>query len=177
MDCCFKPGLDALLMRAPTDCRCFARCARDAYRSSCSLRSRIPTRSADVVSYLGLDGVVHQENVLWHPKLGIHMSPYEAAGHTLFEWLPILEEALDPFPAVALVLSSTWCIRPGYNATLKRFPPSLRSRFIGGTYHKRVHGVAPWNQSMFCGTPRGVQIQEDAQRALSGQLQRCHAAL
>lgn len=117
--------------------------------------------SADVVLYLDLDGVVHHEKVLWHPGKGIYLSPYEAAGHALFEWLPI---ALESYPAVALVLSSTWCIRPGYSTTLKRFPASLRSRFIGGTHHKRVHGVDPWNQAMFRGTPRGVQIQEDTQR-------------
>jgi hypothetical protein len=105
-------------------------------------------RSADVVLYLDLDGVVHHEKVLWHPRKGIYMSPsYEAAGHSLFEWVPILESVLEPYPSVALVLSSTWCIRPGYSATLKRLPASLRARFIGGTYHKRVHGVDPWNLS------------------------------
>ena len=121
-------------------------------------------RSADVVLYLDLDGVVHHEKVLWHPRKGIYMSPYEAAGHSLFEWVPILESVLQPHPAVALVLSSTWCIRPGYSATLKRLPASLRARFIGGTYHRRVHGVDPWNLSMFRTTPRGVRVQEDAQR-------------
>ena len=121
-------------------------------------------RSADVVLYLDLDGVVHHEQVLWHPRKGIYMSPYEAAGHSLFEWSPILESVLQPYPAVALVLSSTWCIRPGYSATLKRLPASLRARFIGGTYHRRVHGLDPWNLSMFRTTPRGVHVQEDAQR-------------
>ncbi|WP_366518953.1 HAD domain-containing protein [Acidovorax sp.] len=121
-------------------------------------------RSADVVLYLDLDGVVHHEKVLWHPRKGIYMSPYEAAGHSLFEWIPILESVLQPHPAVALVLSSTWCIRPGYSATLKRLPATLSARFIGGTYHKRVHGVDPWNLTMFRTTPRGVQVQEDAQR-------------
>ena len=53
---------------------------------------------------------------------------------------------------------------PGVQRHVKRLPTSLRSRFIGGTYHKVVHGVDPWNQSMFRGTPRGVQIQQDAQR-------------
>lgn len=43
-------------------------------------------RSADVVLYLDLDGVVHHEKALWHPRKGIYMSPYEAAGHSLFEW-------------------------------------------------------------------------------------------
>ena len=92
-------------------------------------------RSADVVLYLDLDGVVHHEKVLWHPRKGIHMSPYEAAGHSLFEWISVLESVLEPYPAVALVLSSTWCIRPGYSATLKRLPASLRARFI---FHQRV---------------------------------------
>lgn len=121
-------------------------------------------RSADVVLYLDLDGVVHHEKVLWHPRKGIYMSPYEAARHALFEWIPILESALEPYPAVALVLSSSWCIRPGYSATLKRLPLSIRSRFIGGTYHRRVHGIDPWNLSMYRAMPRGVQIQEDALR-------------
>ena len=121
-------------------------------------------RSADVVLYLDLDGVVHHEQVLWHPHKGIYMSPYEAPGRSLFEWVPILEAALDPYPSVALVLSSTWCIRPGYSATLKRLPLSLRSRFIGGTYHKRVHGADPWNLAMFRGMPRGEQVLEDAMR-------------
>jgi hypothetical protein len=121
-------------------------------------------RSADVVLYLDLDGVVHHEQVLWHPHKGIYMSPYEAPGRSLFEWVPILEAALDPYPSVALVLSSTWCIRPGYSATLKRLPLSLRSRFIGGTYHKRVHGADPWNLAMFRGMPRGEQVLEDALR-------------
>ena len=47
-------------------------------------------RSGEVVLYLDHDGVVHHEKVLWHPGKGIYMSPYEAAGRTLFEWLPIL---------------------------------------------------------------------------------------
>ena len=121
-------------------------------------------RSADVVLYLDLDGVVHHEKVLWHPRKGIHMSPYEAAGHSLFEWISVLESVLEPYPAVALVLSSTWCIRPGYSATRKRLPASLSARFIGGTYHGRVHGLDPWNLSMFRTTPRGVQVQEDTLR-------------
>ncbi|WP_312304550.1 MULTISPECIES: HAD domain-containing protein [Comamonadaceae] len=90
-------------------------------------------RSADVILYLDLDGVVHHEKVLWHPRKGIYMSPFEAPSHALFEWLPILEEELASYPSVALVLSSTWCIQPGYAKTLQRMPEQLRTRFIGGT--------------------------------------------
>jgi len=63
--------------------------------------------------YLDLDGVVHDEAVLWHPRKGIYMSPYQPADHALFDWLLHLEEVLSPFPAIALVLNSTWCIWPG----------------------------------------------------------------
>ncbi len=121
-------------------------------------------RCAEVVLYLDLDGVIHHEAVLWHPRRGIYMSPLGAVGRTLFEWVPILEEELAPYPSVALVLSSTWCIRPGYTHTLKRLPESLRARFIGGTYHKRVHGADPWNLASFRSTPRGMQILADVQR-------------
>lgn len=121
-------------------------------------------RSADVILYLDLDGVVHHEKVLWHPRRGIYMSPYQASGHVLFEWLPILEEELASHPSVALVLSSTWCIRPGYAKTLQHLPEKLRSRFIGGTYHKRVHGADPWSLASFRSTPRGMQVLADVQR-------------
>lgn len=92
------------------------------------------------------------------------MSPNEAAGHTLFEWVPHLEDALAPFPHVALVLSSTWCIKPGFGKTIKKFPASLRSRFIGGTFHKGAHGADPWLIESFRSTPRGQQIWADVQR-------------
>ncbi|QPS06911.1 hypothetical protein I6G66_21750 [Delftia acidovorans] len=121
-------------------------------------------RSADVVLYLDLDGVVHHEAVLWHPRCGIYMSPYQATGHSLFEWLPILQEELAPYPQVSLVLSSTWCIRPGYAKTLQRLPEQLRTRFIGGTFHKRVHGADPWILASFRDTSRGQQILEDVTR-------------
>lgn len=121
-------------------------------------------RSADVVLYLDLDGVVHHEAVLWHPRIGIYMSPYQAAERSLFEWLPVLQEELAPYPQVALVLSSTWCIRPGYAKTLQRLPQQLRSRFIGGTFHKRVHGADPWTLASFRSTSRGQQILDDVTR-------------
>ncbi|MGE8449281.1 MAG: HAD domain-containing protein [Pseudomonadales bacterium] len=121
-------------------------------------------RSADVVLYLDLDGVVPHEAVLWHPRRGIYMSPYQASEHSLFEWLPLLQKELAPYPQVAIVLSSTWCIRPGYAKTLQLLPKELSARFIGGTFHKRVHGADPWLLASFRNTPRGQQILEDVMR-------------
>lgn len=121
-------------------------------------------RSADIILYLDLDGVVHHEAVLWHPRQGISMSTVLAPGRELFEWIHYLELALAPYPAVALVLSSTWCIRPGYAKTLKLLPESLRSRFIGGTFHRRVHGRDPWTRAEYQRAPRGLQIWADVER-------------
>lgn len=121
-------------------------------------------RSTDFVLYLDLDGVVQHEAVLFHPRRGIYMSPAEAPERSLFEWTHFLEVALEPYPEVALVLSSTWCIQPGYGRTLKRLPVSLQSRFIGGTYHRRIHGADPWGQSAFRALSRGMQIWADVQR-------------
>lgn len=117
-----------------------------------------------LVLYLDLDGVVHHQDVMWHARRGIYMSPAAGPDRTLFEWVPYLEEALTQFPEVALVLSSSWCIYPGYGKTLKRFPPELRERFIGGTYHRRIHGADPWAKSAFKSLSRGLQIYADVQR-------------
>ncbi len=119
---------------------------------------------ARVVLYLDLDGVVQHEAVMWHGRRGIYMSTEDAPGRKLFEWLPHLEDALSPFPQVALVLSSSWCVWPGYSRTLKRFPEGLRERFIGGTFHKRIHGADSSAMESFRATPRGMQIWADVQR-------------
>jgi hypothetical protein len=135
-------------------------------RSEDSNRPFVPAstpRSADVVLYLDLDGVVQHEAVLYHPKRGVYMSPMQGR-RILFEWVPILEAILQPYPDLALVLSSTWCIRPGYAKTLDRLPSTLRSRFIGGTYHRRIHGADPASLSVFRDTPRGLQVWADVQR-------------
>lgn len=121
-------------------------------------------RSAEVVLYLDLDGVVHHEAVMWHPRRGIYMHPTDAAGHSLFEWAPQLEHLLTLYPDVGLVLSSSWCVYPGYGDTLKRLPSDLRNRFVGGTYHKGVHGRDPWTLAQFREMPRGLQIWADVQR-------------
>src|SRR5690606_14632439 len=120
--------------------------------------------AAELVLYLDLDGVVQHQDVMWQAKRGVYISPDAGPERTLFEWVPCLQEALAPFPHVALVLSSSWCVWPGYGKTLKRLPPELRARFIGGTYHKRVHGVDPWARASFKAMSRGSQVCADVSR-------------
>ena len=103
----------------------------------------------EIVIYLGIDGVLHRDH------------EYKAP---LFEWVHFLIDAMEPYPGVRLVLSSSWCLRPGYSRTLKRLPEELRHRFIGGTFHWRHHGSDPGADKSFAELPRGVQILGDVLR-------------
>lgn len=123
-----------------------------------------PRRHIDLALYVDFDGVLQHEAVMWHHRRGIFMSPTEAPGRSLFEWAHILESILQEFPNVALVLSSTWCLRPGYGKALKRLPEGLRARFVGGTFHRLVHGIDPWVLQSFRSTPRWQQILSDVAR-------------
>lgn len=116
--------------------------------------------------YLDLDGVVQHENVRWDRRRGIYMAE---PGHLLFQWLPQLENALAPFPQVGLVLSSSWCVWPGYGKTLKMLPASLRDRFVGGTYHQLKHGSDPHIKEAFLAMPRGAQVCADVLRRRPAQ--------
>jgi len=121
-------------------------------------------RRADILVYVDFDGVLQHHAVYWHPKRGVYMHPQEAEGRALFEWAHYLESALLEFPDVRLVLSSSWCVRPGYGKALRRLTEGLGAKFIGGTFHRRIHGVDPWTLASFKATPRALQIWNDVQR-------------
>ncbi|MCT9811357.1 HAD domain-containing protein [Acidovorax sp. Be4] len=123
-------------------------------------------RHTDVALYIDFDGVLHHQAAMWHHKRGIYMNPLEAPGRSLFEWAHILEHMLEEFPNVQLVLSSTWCVKPGYSQSLQWLPATLRARFVGGTFHRRHHGADPWILEAFRATPRWRQILADVERRL-----------
>lgn len=50
--------------------------------------------------------------------------------------MPILEQLLEPYPDLKLVLSS-WVRQLGYTRARKALPPSLHKRVIGATYQGR----------------------------------------
>jgi hypothetical protein len=117
-----------------------------------------------IALYVDIDGVLHHEEVLWSSKRGIYMCPQKAPSRVLFEWAHYLADELSRFQEVALVLSSSWCRRPGYGETMKRLPLTLRERFVGGTYHRRVHGMDPWALTQFLALSRGAQVLQDVGR-------------
>ena len=67
---------------------------------------KVPAGRGKLVLYLDYDGVLHHENVLWHPKIGAYLSAPE--GFVLFQHAELLERVLEPYPDICIVLSTSW---------------------------------------------------------------------
>ena len=110
----------------------------------------------ELVLYLDYDGVLHHEDVRWHPRRGVYLNAPPC--FTLFQHAPLLEALLEPYPDVRIVLSTSWVRAIGYSRAVKRLPPGLQTRVIGATYHSKMHERA------FAMLPRGVQVLDDVER-------------
>ncbi|XLZ73147.1 HAD domain-containing protein [Massilia sp. SR12] len=110
----------------------------------------------DFVVYLDFDGVLHHDAVYWSPKVGIHM---RAPGAVLFEWAPILEQLLAPYPGAKIVLSTSWVRVKSFDFAKKQLPQSLQERVVGATFHRRE--MRKWT---FDNMSRGAQVYADVQR-------------
>lgn len=108
-----------------------------------------------VVLYLDFDGVLHHEDVWWHPRRGAFI---KTPGYRLFEHIALLERVLAPFPEIDIVLSTSWVRFRGYSKTVKRLSPVLRERVVGATYHTGM------NRDSFAALPRGIQVLNDVAR-------------
>jgi hypothetical protein len=109
------------------------------------------------VLYLDFDGVLHPEDVWRRPGTG----PYVASppGHALFEHAALLANCLEPYPALRIVLSTSWVrVFRSVRKVARRLPPELRRRVVGATFHGRMDPV--WFRSV----PRGVQVWGDVCR-------------
>lgn len=107
------------------------------------------------VLYLDYDGVLHNEDVRWHPRRGAYMHP---AGFQLFEHAALLDELLAPFQDLDIVLSTSWVRKYGCHQSAMRLPPGLRRRVIGATFHSAM------DRGEFAELARGQQVCEDAHR-------------
>jgi hypothetical protein len=110
-------------------------------------------RPNEQILYLDFDGVLHHENVLWHPKKGAYL--LMGAHHHLFAHVSLLTHLLRPYPNVRIVLSTSWVLRYGYRATSLMLMPSLRDRVIGTTFHSTM------NKEEFRSMPRWQQVLQD----------------
>lgn len=110
------------------------------------------------VLYVDYDGVLHHENVFYHPRIGPYLPAMVPDHYKLFQHLPLLEELLQPYPHVHIVLSTSWSKKHGLASAAKNLGHTLRHRVIGGTYHTRM------KEQEFLDKPRGVQVVEDVMR-------------
>ena len=111
-----------------------------------------------LVLYLGYDGVLHHENVMWHSLIGPCLSAPEE--YKLFQHSNLLEQLLEPFPTLCIVLSTSWVGHCGYAKAARYLQPSLRYRVIGTTLNSHVAS------SSFAGAPRGERVHQDVLQRL-----------
>ena len=121
---------------------------------------RPPKGRGQPLLYLDYDGTLMHEGVFWHPRRGAYL--VAPAGYRLFQHASLLDEMLQPHPAIQIVLSTSWVRQYGCSGAAKRLPPGLRSRVIGATYHSRMPA------HVFTGLPRGAQVTEDVLRRRPG---------
>jgi hypothetical protein len=118
---------------------------------------KAPRGQGALLLYVDYDGVLHHENVRWHPRKGVYM---DEPGRALFEHVHLLEDALAPYPEIKIVLSTSWVRSYGFTGAARRLTPALRERAIGATYHTGMREL----ELSFAKQPRGVQILSDAAR-------------
>lgn len=108
------------------------------------------------ICYLDYDAVLHDGNVLRNRTRGMTI---KTPGRTFFEWMPILDELLAPYPDLQIVLSTTWVQELGFNEAKYELSPTLRERVIGATFlHPKIVAAE------FDIKPRGMQILGDVER-------------
>ena len=133
----------------------FSLCAGQRARAMVTELTRKPAACGPVL-YLDFDGVLHHENVLWSKSRGPYLEAPQP--HKLFEHALLLEKLIEPFPDVAIVLSTSWVVRYGCYGAARRLPASLRKRVIGATFHSQM------NRADFDDAYRGMQVWSDVYR-------------
>lgn len=116
--------------------------------SGCDLVHEGSSRHVLFVDY---DGVLHRLSAL-RTRRGIVSSAPQTI--QLFEYAPVLEEALEPYPDVEIVLSTSWVPTLGFDRAKNALPiGSLRGRVTGATFHSKYHDAWSWPI-----VGRGVQV-------------------
>lgn len=111
--------------------------------------------TGDLVLYLDFDGVLHHENVKWTPQTGPYLDA--PARYKLFQHAKLLAQMLEPYPAIKIVLSTSWAHRYGLCHATSRLPDAIVPRVIGSTYDAGLKYLED-----FLAMPRGMQVAGDA---------------
>jgi hypothetical protein len=114
-----------------------------------------PRRSASPpLLFLDFDGVLHRGGSYVTPAGPVSTAPGRIQ---LFEYAEVLEQLLQPYPELRVVLSTDWVVTFSFEAALAALPlESLRDRVIGATFDpsETLLDAEGWRTLM-----RGVQIR------------------
>lgn len=113
--------------------------------------------------YLDFDGVLHHEDVWWKPQRGPCFGPKAPPTARLFEHVALLDAVLAPYPALRIVLSTSWAVRYSFRKARGKLPAALRRRVIGSTFHSAM------DRQAFERASRGMQIVADVGRRMPGR--------
>ncbi|WP_185219139.1 HAD domain-containing protein [Paraburkholderia dinghuensis] len=116
------------------------------------------------VLFLDIDGVLHRGNAYRTPGGVVSSAPGQIE---LFEYAGVLDELLQPYPAVEIVLSTDWALTLGLEYTRASLPlATLRDRVSEATYYGNKFHDAVWPL-----LPRGAQVLDYvARRSLTSWL-------
>lgn len=113
--------------------------------------------TARKVLFLDIDGVLHRGIARRSGDRVVSSAPGVIE---LFEFAPVLDELLRPYPEVEIVLSSDWALVLGIEFTQNAIPsPLLRDRIIGATYEGSI-----FNSYFWFAVPRGDQVLDYVSR-------------
>lgn len=109
------------------------------------------------ILFLDIDGVLHRGNSYVAGQRIVSSAPGRIE---LFEYVPVLDDLLSPYPELAIVLSSDWAYRFGVDYTCAQLPsPSLRARVIGATYQG-----CEFDEQLWPMLSRGTQVLDYVRR-------------
>lgn len=104
------------------------------------------------VLFLDIDGVLHRGIAR---RIGNRVMS-SAPDIELFEYAPVLDELLIPYPEMEVVLSSDWSLVLGTEFTRNAIPsPRLRERIVGATFDACTFNPLVWPV-----LTRGAQVLE-----------------
>lgn len=83
--------------------------------------------------FLDYDGVLHPDSVFIERRRPVLRGPGE-----LFMWCGDLIEALEPWPDLQIVLSTSWVRNRGFSRAKDALPRALSRRVVGATYHSAM---------------------------------------
>ena len=87
------------------------------------------------VLYLDFDGCLHADDVRLirgRPAVFVDGKP---SNLPLFEYAPLLEQLLQPYPEVCIVLCTSWVKGLTFSRAKRYLPPNLKQRVVGATWH------------------------------------------